>query len=150
MVDGPSKWIEVQVARRFSEELRQPIFLPTGQFRDWDGINLSGDFSYEVKLDTMVVDTFNFCLEVSYRGRASGISSTAAKWWLQVVPMSGTRMIVYQFDTQTLRDAVKTYPVLFGGDGKRSGLKLLPVDLGEKLVIRKFELNVSWPRPTWN
>jgi len=67
-----------------------------------------GDGSIEVKTERDIwADTGNMFVEVRSRGKPSGISTTDAKWWIQVFTIDGDVKFTIMFRVDKLKKAVK-------------------------------------------
>lgn len=145
------KIVELGIAERFAAKLHEPVFVPCGYFKNFDGISQSKQFSFELKFEVTARDTGNFCLEYSYRGQPSGLASTTAIWWIAALPVDRENLVCYQFDVERLREAVRPFPLFTGGDRQQSRFKLLPFQFAEKLKSDKFALNINWTNylPYW-
>jgi hypothetical protein len=146
------KIVEIAIAERFASKLHEPVFVPCGYFKSFDGISQSKQFSFELKFEVTARQTGNFCIEYSYRGHPSGLAGTSALWWIAAFPLDREKVVCYQFDVERLRDAMKRFPLFTGGDRQASRFKLLPVQLAEELKADKFVLNINWKhfQPYWN
>ncbi len=152
MNSGITKIIEIEIAQYYSRKIDEVIFVPVGYFPQFDGISASKQFTYEIKFEAKASETFNLCFEVTYKGKSSGLDQTAANVWVHVVPMDKERLCCYEFYVSTLREALKDFPKYRAGDGKNSEVKLLPLDIAEKLKINKFFITVDWKeyQPYWS
>ena len=114
------------IARRFSEKLNQPFFVSVGYFPNYDLRNRDGSLTYEIKLDSLSKLTGRMCFELEYNGEPSGLTSTKALFWLHVVPISATELLVHQYLVSSLREAIKGYTLQYGGDYRRSKFVCIP------------------------
>jgi hypothetical protein len=144
--------VEQEVCEYYAKKLEEPMFLAVGYFKDYDSVSLSRQLKIEVKFEEKARDTLNLAFEVSYNGTTSGLAATKANTWVHVIPIDRERMSCLEFDVSTLREATRNLPSYWGGDGKRSELKLLPVSEAWKIATRKFELVVDWTGylPYWD
>ena len=98
-----------------------------------------GNRTIEVKRDYIVSRTGNLAVEVSYRGKPSGLSTTEAEWWAFVLDGKyyENKVIIF-IETNRLKQIVddihKTKGIVKGGDSNQSQLVLVPV---EALIERK-------------
>ncbi len=146
------KLVELALAEHYAKELRQAIHIPVGSFGRWDGRATVGSFSYEAKFDIMARETGNFAFEISYCGHPSGVTSTEALEWAQMVPLDGTTIHVTQFAVERLRGELKNLPTYYGGDGRKSGLKILSREVAAEFSTGTFYLALQdWStiRPSW-
>lgn len=79
----------------------------------------------EVKRDDVAERTGNTAIEVSYRGKPSGIHRTSASLWAIIV---GSEAFI--IETEQLRSLVEfgDFPEVSAGDGQRSRVVLVPVE----------------------
>lgn len=89
---------------------------------------LLGNAKIEVKTDSMAHTTGNVYIEVYSRGKASGISTTTADYWVYKIEATGSAIIV---KTERLKELVKKYHKLNGfkkgGDNDSSLGVLIPI-----------------------
>jgi len=93
-----------------------------------------GEGSIEVKTERDIwADTGNIAIEIRSRGKPSGLSTTEAKWWIQVFTVDGDVKFMLMFRVDNLRKAVKYLyinelaPKINGGDDNTSELILVPI-----------------------
>jgi hypothetical protein len=93
-----------------------------------------GEGSIEVKTERDIwADTGNVAIEIRSRGKPSGISTTDAKWWIQVFTIDDDVKFMLMFRVDKLRKAVKYMylndlaSMVKGGDDKTSDLILAPI-----------------------
>jgi hypothetical protein len=143
--------VELTVAEYYAQKLKEPMFLAVGYFKDFDSVSLSRRFDIEIKFEEKARDTFNLAFEVSYRGQPSGLSATKARKWVHVIPIDRERLSCLEFDVDTLRCVTKNLASYWGGDGKKSEMKLLPINEATKIATRRFELSINWSayQPYW-
>jgi hypothetical protein len=143
--------IEQEVCEIYAKRFGEPVFLAVGNFKDYDGVSLSRQLTIEIKFEEKARETFNLALEVSSFGKPSGLTTTKAMKWVHVVPIDTQRMAVFEFETETLRSCTKDFPTYWGGDGRRSEMKLLPVNKASQIASRNFEFSIDWAayQPYW-
>ena len=98
-------------------------------------INLfEGDGSVEVKADDGIWKrTGNIVVEIRYKGKPSGISTTDAKWWINCLIDNNVMVGALMFKTSTLKRIIKnmvkskTAQIIKGGDDNNSGLVKMPI-----------------------
>tara|TARA_Y100001937_G_scaffold124975_1_gene190770 strand:+ start:516 stop:896 length:381 start_codon:yes stop_codon:yes gene_type:complete len=93
-----------------------------------------GEGSIEVKTERDIwADTGNIAIEIRSRGKPSGLSTTEAKWWIQVFTVDKDVKFMLMFRVDNLRKAVKYLyinelaPKINGGDDNTSELILVPI-----------------------
>ena len=94
-----------------------------------------GDGSIEVKTERDIWQkTGNIAIEVRYRGKPSGISSTDAKWWIHILSNDNDIETALMFKVEKLKKKIKQMVMLgmarivVGGDNDNSEIVLLPID----------------------
>jgi hypothetical protein len=97
---------------------------------DWLNELLKDGTKVEVKTDRMAHETGNVYVEVYSRGKASGISTTKANYWIFIIEKKDYSLLV---SVQKLRDICR---VMFqingltrGGDSNTSSGILIPINL---------------------
>lgn len=94
----------------------------------WADFNCAGK-TYELKYDEMSDKTGNFAIEIRFKGKPSGLSTTTADYFV-----IADSEYFYQFDTFNLREFIKTNwhylkdSIKFGGDENLSQLILVNKD----------------------
>jgi hypothetical protein len=136
--------IEALVLRYYAEEMQEPMFHSLGYFKAFDGSDFSQRFRLEIKFEALAARTGNLCLEQSYKRHPSGLAATKAQIWTHVVPIRDDQLRCLEFDTDTLRREVKDYQTYWGGDGKQSEFKLLPIARAEKIMLRDFVVRIRF------
>jgi len=94
-----------------------------------------GDGSIEVKTERDIWQkTGNIAIEIRYRGKPSGISSTDAKWWIHILSHDNDIETALMFKVEKLKKKIKQMvmlgmaKVVIGGDNDNSEIVLLPID----------------------
>ena len=94
-----------------------------------------GDGSIEVKTERDIWQkTGNIAIEIRYRGKPSGISSTDAKWWINILSNDNDIETALMFKVEKLKKKIKQMvmlgmaKVVIGGDNNNSEIVLLPID----------------------
>ena len=94
-----------------------------------------GDGSIEVKTERDIWQkTGNIAIEIRYRGKPSGISSTDAKWWIHILSNDNDIETALMFKVEKLKKKIKQMvmlgmaKVVIGGDNDNSEIVLLPID----------------------
>ena len=78
--------------------------------------------------------TGNVAIELAYKGKLSGLNTTKADWWAQVLTIEGEIVSVLMFPVDTLKKIVKKSVVegrgimKMGGDEEASELALIPLE----------------------
>ena len=97
---------------------------------DWLNELFKDGTKVEVKTDRMAHETGNVYVEVYSRGKASGISTTKANYWIFIIEKKDYSLLV---SVQKLRDICR---VMFqingltrGGDSSTSSGILIPINL---------------------
>ncbi|MBC8437051.1 hypothetical protein H8D85_01860 [bacterium] len=90
------------------------------------------NLKFEVKTDNYVsdeLDTGNIAIEIMYKGKSSGLSSTKSDWWVYYMPNISSNN-VWMMQVDKLRDLIKKnikrLKVVMGGDDNQSKLVLIP------------------------
>jgi hypothetical protein len=145
------KVIEYEVLEHYYKETGEVWHNAIGYFKDYDGISISGKRKIEIKFEEKARETFNFCIEYEFGRAPSGIASTKAGKWVHVVPMDQSNMWCYEFEVKTLQATLERFPLYSGGDGNKSRMKLLPMELAEKIKTDKFQIHIDWNalKPYW-
>jgi ABC-type phosphate transport system substrate-binding protein len=95
---------------------------------DWANDLFNGKIKAEVKVDSMAHRTGNVFIEVFSRGKASGISTTTAEFWVYKIEASGSAIIV---PVEKLKSLVRKYHAINGfkegGDENTSKGVLVPI-----------------------
>ena len=84
------------------------------------------------------VDTGNIAIEVSYKGRPSGLAGTKADWWFHILTIKGDMLC---FPVSKLKYIIrelykkKEVRTVKGGDNNDSKILLVPIN---KLVTTSF------------
>lgn len=96
----------------------------------------------EVKTErNLWASTGNIAIEVRYRGKPSGLSTTEADWWFHILTINGEMVSMVAFPVHRLKRIVKkmlrdgSAKKIMGGDENKSEMVLLPVD---KLLSESF------------
>ena len=100
-----------------------------------------GDGSIEVKTERDIWQkTGNIAIEIRYRGKPSGISSTDAKWWIHILSNDNDIETALMFKVEKLKKKIKQMvmlgmaKVVIGGDNDNSEIVLLPIDKITKIL----------------
>jgi hypothetical protein len=136
------KYIELKICERYSKKYQTPYFLSVGYFKDFDFVDIDKLRKIELKFDIISTRTGNFAIEISYRGYPSGISSTKANYFVLSMPGRENYVRCFEVETETLKNIIKKYPVVTGGDGKRSMMKLLPVEVIPHISTDIFDIQI--------
>jgi len=95
---------------------------------------LSGKYKIEVKTERdKWVSTGNIVIEISYKGRPSGLTATEADWWIHCLNINGNFVGALMFPVEELNAIVDKLlargdaRITYGGDGNHSELVLLPL-----------------------
>ena len=90
--------------------------------------------SIEVKTERdKWLETGNLAIEIKYKGKPSGLSTTDAKWWIHVLTSGGDMKYSFIFPVSVLRRKVKHIIsekkgcLVMGGDDNLSMLALIPI-----------------------
>lgn len=124
--DSPS-WTEAVAAGDAGELAIQALFTRAGfqcwRIREERGFDLFASARIEVKHDRRAAETGNVAIETEYRGRPSGIVTTAADLWAIVV---GDEAVV--LPVPALRELAMSSPEVRGGENRQSVLRLVPLE----------------------
>ena len=78
--------------------------------------------------------TGNIAIELASRGKLSGLNTTKAEWWAQVLTIDGNIEGILMFPVDKLKKIVKKSIVkgngrmVMGGDGETSEIALVPLE----------------------
>ena len=111
------------------------IDLDFGKIGENKVINMfEGNGSIEVKTERgSWQKTGNIAIEVKYKGKPAGLSTTKAKTWIHLLSQDLNILGGFIFDVNKLRDRVKDLTILKrarivkGGDNNDSTIVLLPI-----------------------
>lgn len=95
-------------------------------------ILLDNRIKIEVKADRLAYATDNLAIEVEYRDRPSGISTTEAQYYIFFVIHRNADDDVYIFPTDHLKNLIQDCKSVYGGDRKSSKIYLLPISMCDK------------------
>jgi hypothetical protein len=137
-----------KLAREYFDDYEH-VYYPKGAFKKYDFAVWSGDLKkpkepghkrpvmVEVKSDFLSCKTGNLAIEFECNGKPSGITASTADYWLifAVIPRANDKnrktvspwYDLYKFTLKELRELVKDCRVVWGGDGGRSKMHLLPI-----------------------
>src|SRR5438309_2327582 len=109
--------LAVEVARFYSGELREPIFVAVGKHSGYDLVTSSGKIKAELKCDSAALRTGNVCLEFwnPSLNKASGVLGTTATLWIHIVLEPGG-LVAYEYEIDVLRKLA-----IEGGQVKSNG-----------------------------
>lgn len=101
--------------------------------KGFDVLKTVGEASYdlsisariEIKHDLKAADTGNIAVEIAYKGKPSGLTTTTALWWLHVAGASVFACKVHDLRAWLDRTHFPTREI---GDGRQSRCVLVPVD----------------------
>lgn len=78
--------------------------------------------------------TGNIAIELSSRGKLSGLNTTKAEWWCQILTLKGKIVGVYMWPVKLFKKMVKNSVkrgrgrMVMGGDNDTSELALIPIE----------------------
>ncbi len=100
-------FIAAELARIYSSEFREPFFVATGKFVEFDIASQSRKLRLEIKCDALAAKTGNLAVEYwnLELNTPSGILGTTANFWLHLV-CEKYGFTAYEFDTSVLRRLV--------------------------------------------
>tara|TARA_A100001391_G_scaffold88113_1_gene58369 strand:- start:3875 stop:4372 length:498 start_codon:yes stop_codon:yes gene_type:complete len=108
----------------------------SGNNKDYDIVMYSPkadkNLYMEVKTDNYVDDnndTGNIAIEIRYRGKPSGISTTKADWWIYYMPdISSSNLWMMECSKlkRFIKENIQDLKVVKGGDNNWSELVLIP------------------------
>jgi hypothetical protein len=131
-------YICTQLARQYSNELKQPFFVSIGEYGPCDIRSADGRVRTEIKVDTSSIRTKALALEYwnTELNTASGILATEANTWLHVV-LEASGHVAYEFSIDNVRRLA-----LEAGVTKRAGhnalIRVVPLDVARKYARRSF------------
>ena len=92
-----------------------------------------GKGSIEVKTERDIWHrTGNMIIEITYKGKPSGISTTDAEWWCHVFTLDNEIKFIILMKVDDLKERIKQLfktnfiKIVNGGDGKQSEIMLVP------------------------
>lgn len=112
--------------------------LVDGQAGEVAFLNIATSGKHEVKRDFKVSETGNIAIEISCRGRVSGIEATKSPYW--VYWLSGEQFgdeVAIIITVARLKRIAKTCYLTRGGDDKASTMYLVPL---KKLLLPDSEI----------
>ncbi|WP_292412854.1 hypothetical protein [Methylophaga sp.] len=120
---------------RYMQRNRFDIDLKFGEmFEDKVRELFEGDGSIEVKTERSVwKKTGNIAIEIRFKGKPSGISTTDAKWWIHVLSENSEMVGAFIFKVEKLKERLKELRShgkinkVFGGDDNQSEILLVPM-----------------------
>jgi hypothetical protein len=102
-----------------------------------------GKGSIEVKTERDIWShTGNMAIEITYREKPSGISTTDAEWWCHLFTIDGNIKFIVMMKVKELKDRIKKLAklnlikIIYGGDYDESEIILVPI---QKLVGCKWK-----------
>ncbi len=110
-------FIGAEVARMYSNERKEVMYVAVGDNAGWDVRSAKGDFFVEVKMECSPIRTGNVAIEFynTELKRHSGIAATEAHVWLHIA-LRPEGFIAYEYDAKVLRELIKMTGVrLCGG-----------------------------------
>jgi hypothetical protein len=133
-----SDHLAVELARKYSEEVGEPIMVLVGAHPGYDIISLSQDLKVEIKYETTPIRTGNVALEIYNRQLKcpSGIASTEAHLWLHLV-LTPDGFLAVEYETDRLKEIAEQY-------GKRTSCSynsvcmIVPLEIFKKHSRRTF------------
>ena len=94
-----------------------------------------GNSKVEVKTERDIWKTTgNIAIELSSRGKLSGLNTTKADWWCQTLTLNGDIVGLYMWPVSQLKHMVKRIvkygrgKLVMGGDDNTSELALIPLE----------------------
>tara|TARA_R100000773_G_scaffold34086_1_gene29080 strand:- start:558 stop:965 length:408 start_codon:yes stop_codon:yes gene_type:complete len=102
-----------------------------------------GKIEVKTERDTWM-STGNIAFEIrGYKGRKSGLSTTEAKWWIQVLTFNNKTLMMLTFNVDILKKVLKKMhrehkvKIVKGGDKDYSTIILAPIT---KLIEEYYEI----------
>jgi hypothetical protein len=110
------------------------IIMPPGKFKDYDIAVIKDNVRtlYEVKADRKTCSTGNIVIEFACGAEPSGISTTAADFWVYFAVGTGTFYLIPTDEIRKAIDAIKYTKTIRGGDGWRSHMYVFPAQVFEE------------------
>ena len=140
------------VAERYAKKFKRPFCTVHGFFKDYDITSLLGDIQLEIKMDTYSISSGNVAVEYTYKNEPSGVAASTADSFIFVIPEGKSLSLIgYEVDARDLKGVLSKMPLLRGGDGFHSTMKLLPVSLLKEIARDKFpiEINLTELKEYW-
>lgn len=131
--------LTAEVARHYSNEMREPFFAVMGDFPDYDIISASQKVRIELKCETTPMRTGRICVEVWNLDfdAPSGVLSTKANLWIHLIPENDA-LLAIEYDVDRLRKLVIETGELKTNGGRNALCKLIPVDVFKAHARRCF------------
>lgn len=108
-----------------------------GYFKAYD-ILFDNKFRVEVKADRNAYFTKHVAIEVEYKSKPSGLSSTEADEWIIFVTTPDQKHQAFRVKSKRLRKLVQGCRQLRGGDGRQSLFYILPIAKLKKYRVHKI------------
>lgn len=130
--------VNLEVARRYSNELKIPFLTAVGNFPDWDVAATTGSPSIEVKCETTPVRTNKVAIEYQniHLKQPSGVMATKADLWLHIA-LRESGFVAYEYDTNILRNLITKEGVSMNC-GDNALCRIIPISVFEKHALRQF------------
>lgn len=105
-----SDHLAVELARKYSEELGEPILVSVGSNPGYDMMTQSQDLKYEIKKENKTLSSGNLAIEIFNRKYQckSGIESTEANVWLHLC-LTPEGYLCLEMDVEKLREIAMQY-----------------------------------------
>ena len=112
--------------------------ISTGNFKEYDIIDLKTGKKYEIKSDRLAYKTGNLCIEYMCNKKLSGISTTTADYYGYFIQKQDKTYHIYVIPTEKIKLMIdnKSYvKSMNGGDGWKSTFYLFKVELFEEFKL---------------
>ena len=118
-----------------------------GEIREERIADILSNKKVEVKTERgLWTDTGNIAIEVAYRGKKSGLSTTEADYWLHILEINGQEFCSLLFPVEVLKASIKalkpSYRIVMGGDDNQRKLVLVPITEIFKIAKKVFDANI--------
>lgn len=108
-------------------------FAPDKKFSDYDFVTMNNDniIKYEVKSDRLTHKTGNLAIEYECNKKPSGVSTTKADYYMYFVVKPDSHDC-YKIPVDVLKSCTGKGKKMYGGDGRKSLMALVPISDFEK------------------
>ena len=128
------KYEDIAIDRIFNNPI--DLYRPEGQFRPYDFT--TGQIAYEVKSDRSTYRTGNFCVEFSFHGLPSGITTTMADIYIFFVVYPNESYKVYTIPVCVLKKAIREKfwtHIVAQRPGRPSSCYIIPTSLFSEYMV---------------
>jgi len=137
--------VAVELARRYSEELKEPFLVAIGRFGPWDIRSISGRTTIEIKFETTPIRTGNVAIELhnSDLDEPSGINATKANLWVHIC-LTPQGVMAYEYETDHLKALVNGHSWETRDNNVNSECCLIPLDKFSRCAKKTFHFGTHF------